>query len=74
MKKAKVREVTCDYCGFEIVTIYQREDGSKQLGLHGDLTLVVKERNDSQSPPGSIICPNCGQEMPVRLGWLSRYA
>jgi predicted RNA-binding Zn-ribbon protein involved in translation (DUF1610 family) len=74
MKKEKVREVTCDTCGFEIVIIYQREDGLKQLELHGDLTLILKDKNDSQSSTSSLICPHCGKEMSVRLGLFSRYS
>lgn len=74
MHKQKLHEIICAQCSFVIAVIYRREDGSKQLKLHSDLTLVLKDRDNSQSGTSTVLCPHCGTDVPVRLGWFSRYA
>jgi hypothetical protein len=74
MSQQIIQKIVCDHCGAEIVTIYQREDGTRQLQLCQDLTLVLKARTFSEGPSGSITCSNCRYEIPFRLGLLSRYA
>jgi len=62
--------VRCSKCGYEIATVFVRDNGTRALEVHNAIQLVVidKERNI-----GSVKCPKCGFENQTDLSLWRRF-
>lgn len=70
MEKKKIDQVVCDSCGFEIVSVYMKPDGLRELTVNKVVTINVL---DKERKLGFIVCPECDNEMTIDLDFFASY-
>ena len=61
--KRKVKEMVCERCGFEIITVNQPTAGNREVVINQENTAM--NAVDPKKSTYSVTCPQCGFEMPT---------
>ena len=70
MEKKKIDQVVCDNCCFEIVSVYMKPDGQRELTVNKVVTINVF---DKERKLGFIVCPECDNKVTIDLDFFARF-
>ncbi len=61
--KQKVKEMVCERCGSEVITVNQTTAGNREVVINQEKTAM--NAVDPEKSTYSVTCPQCGYEMPA---------